>query len=69
MQDNKPKGITGLSFEQLKSLNPEEQKEIFNRPKVLRGKAKVVNFASVYGAGAPKIATTARIPISEAKLS
>jgi hypothetical protein len=32
-----------------------------------RGKAKTVNFASVYGAGAPKIALTAKISLKEAR--
>ena len=36
--------------------------------KSVRGKAKVVNFASVYGAGAPKIALTAGMSLKEAKL-
>lgn len=36
--------------------------------KAVRLKAKKVNFAGVYGAGPPKIALTAGIPLSEAKL-
>lgn len=36
--------------------------------KVVRSKAKKVNFAGVYGAGPPKIALTAGIPLSEAKI-
>lgn len=36
--------------------------------KAVRHKAKTVNFASVYGAGAPKIAITADISLKEAKL-
>jgi hypothetical protein len=36
--------------------------------KSIRGKAKTVNFASVYGAGPPKIALTAGMSLKEAKL-
>lgn len=35
--------------------------------KAVRGKAKKVNFSGIYGAGPPKIAITAGIPLSEAK--
>lgn len=33
-----------------------------------RGKAKVVNFSGIYGAGPPKIAVAAGIPLNEAKI-
>jgi DNA polymerase I-like protein with 3'-5' exonuclease and polymerase domains len=39
----------------------------YNRIKVKRHTSKTVNFASVYGAGPPKIALTANIPLKEAK--
>lgn len=40
----------------------------YNDIKKRRGKSKTVNFASVYGAGAPKIALTAGMSLKEAKL-
>lgn len=40
----------------------------YERIKGIRAKSKKANFASVYGAGPPKIALTANISLSEAKL-
>ena len=49
----------------------EEQAEQHKRKEVdysqIRNKAKVVNFASVYGAGPPKIALTAGMPLEQAQ--
>jgi hypothetical protein len=45
----------------------EEETTRFKKVKKIRGTSKQVNFACVYGAGAPKIAETARIPLQEAK--
>lgn len=62
-QDNKQKGITGLTFEELKALPPEEQKTVFKQLGVARKLGKAVNFASVYGASPKKIHLTSRMPL------
>ena len=54
-----------MTFEEMKNLPIEDQKELFNRLKKKRGVAKTVNFAAVYGAGGPKISTTAKVSLSE----
>lgn len=54
-----------MTFQQMKELSEEEQKQIFNRLKKIRGVAKTANFACVYGAGGPKIADTAKISLEE----
>ena len=54
-----------MTFEEMKNLPIEEQKEVFNQLKKKRGVAKTVNFAAVYGAGGAKIATTAKVNLSE----
>lgn len=51
----------------MKALPPEEQSSLFKRLKTVRGVAKNGNYASVYGAGAPKIAKTAGISLDEAQ--
>ena len=50
-----------------KDLTPEEALEYANLKKI-RGKAKVVNFSGIYGAGPPKIALTTGMSLQEATL-
>ena len=50
-----------------KDLTPEEALEFANLKKI-RGKAKVVNFSGIYGAGPPKIALTTGMSLQEATL-
>ena len=50
-----------------KDLTPEEALEFANLKKI-RGKAKVVNFSGIYGAGPPKIALTTGMSLEEATL-
>ena len=54
--------ITKLSLEQLKALPKEEQEALYNKISALRKTYKAVNYASVYGAGGPKVAITAGVP-------
>lgn len=53
-----------------KSFNPTTASETahkeYKRLKTIRGIAKNTNYAAVYGAGAPKVAKTAGIPVSKA---
>ncbi|MGL6063774.1 MAG: hypothetical protein ACRC0V_01600, partial [Fusobacteriaceae bacterium] len=46
----------------------DEEKKKYAIVKIARGKGKTVNFASTYGAGAAKIAKTAKISLEEGKL-
>jgi hypothetical protein len=62
-------------FKFVESLSDQEKKDIeegkakiYKIVKKKRGTAKQVNFACVYGAGAPKIAETAKISLVEAEL-
>ena len=54
-----------MTYEEMKNLPIEEQKQLFNRLKKVRGVAKTANFACVYGAGGSKIAKTAKISEKE----
>lgn len=45
----------------------ESDNELFNNITFIRGKAKVVNFAGVYGAGPPKIAQSTGMPLEQAQ--
>lgn len=47
-----------------KNLTPEESSK-FSQIKKVRGISKTANFAATYGAGGPKIAETAKIPVDE----
>lgn len=57
-----------MTLQEMKLLPKEEQKILYNKLKNIRGKAKTVNFASVYGAGINKIAKTTGMSIQEATL-
>lgn len=46
----------------------DEENEFYGNIKGLRLKAKKTNFAAIYGAGAPKIAVTANIPLKEGEI-
>ena len=52
-------------LESKKDLTPEEALEFANLKKI-GGKAKVVNFSGIYGAGPPKIALTTGMSLEEA---
>lgn len=56
-----------LSFEEMKTLPPEKQKEIIARVSAARKKGKTTNYASVYNAGAAKIAQAAGVSLAEGK--
>ena len=53
--------------EDLKEKLSPEEKEIYSYLSKVRGNAKTVNFAAVYGAGAPKIAKTLKCDIAFAQ--
>ena len=54
-----------LTLEQMKALPEEQQKEIIARVSAARKKGKTTNYASVYNAGAAKIAQAAGVPLKE----
>lgn len=54
-----------LSFEEMKALPPEKQKEIIARVSAARKKGKSTNYASVYNAGAATIARAAGVSQKE----
>lgn len=58
---------TDYTLEQMLKLSDVDQAAVIKILKPIRLKNKKVNFSAVYGAGAPKIALTASIPLSEAK--
>lgn len=58
----------GLSFEEMKALPPGKQKEIIARVSAARKKGKTTNYASVYNAGAAKIAQAAGVTLQEGKI-
>ncbi len=67
-QEKQQRISIGMTCEEMKNLPPEQQKEIFNSLKKIRGKAKVVNFSGIYGAGPAKIALTTGMTIEEATM-
>lgn len=56
-----------LTLEEMKALPPEQQKEIIARVSAARKKGKTTNYASVYNAGAVKIAQAAGVSLAEGK--
>ena len=56
-----------MTLEQMKALPKEEQKKIIARVSAARKKGKTTNYASVYNAGALKIAQAAGVPLEEGK--
>lgn len=56
-----------LTFEQMKALPPEEQKEIISRIATARKAGKATNYASVYNAGPATIARAAGVSLQEAE--
>lgn len=54
-----------LTFEEMKTLPAEKQKEIIAKISAARKKGKTTNYASVYNAGAAKIAQAADVPLKE----
>ena len=57
-----------MTLEEMKALPEDKQKALYNKIKEIRNLGKVVNFSSVYGAGPPKIALTASLPLKQAEL-
>lgn len=56
-----------LTLDQMKSLPFEEQQKIYKRIKAIRKPYKVVNYSSLYGVGAPKLARETGMTPSDAK--
>lgn len=52
------KGVTGLTYDQLVSLEPDQMKSIIEKITKVRWGAKRVNFGAVYGAGILKLMLT-----------
>lgn len=57
-----------MTLQQMQSLPEEEQKQLFKKLKSIRGKAKVVGFSALYGAGPPKISLTTGMSLEEASI-
>lgn len=58
------KKVEAMSDDEKKTLS-EDENASYKAIKKKRGTAKSANFAATYGAGGPKIAETAKIPVSE----
>ena len=58
------KKVEAMSDDEKETLT-EEEKIKYKKIKKVRGTAKSANFAATYGAGGPKIAETAKIPLEE----
>jgi hypothetical protein len=56
-----------MTLEEMKALPFEEQKKIYNRIKAVRKPYKVVNYSSLYGVGAAKLARETGMKQKEAK--
>lgn len=55
-----------MTLDEMKSLPPEEQEALYKRLKNIRGDMKVLNFASLYGIGPPKLANQLKCSVTEA---
>ena len=66
-QEKTGKGITGISFEELKALSIEEQKRVYNLLKIERKNSKIVNFSATYKIGAEALARNSGFTMKEAK--
>jgi len=56
-----------MTFEEMKELSPDEQKEVISRIKKRRNLGKTCNFASVYGVSVKTLARNTGISLNEAK--
>ena len=56
-----------MTFEEMKNLSDKEQKDLFNKLKEKRHKAKTTNFSSFYGVGAEKLDRELGIKVMDAK--
>lgn len=56
-----------MTLEEMKNLPEHKQKELYNKIKQARKKAKVVTYSAVYGVGAAKLARELNIKEKEAK--
>lgn len=66
-QDKQQRETADLTFEEMKALPRAEQEALFKRLNGVRSKAKTVNFAGIYGAGAPKIAQSTGMSLIDAQ--
>lgn len=56
-----------MTLQQMKELSPDKQKELFSKISAARKLGKTTNYASVYNAGAAKIAQAAGVSLSQGK--
>ena len=56
-----------MTFEEMKLLSKEEQKNLFGKLKAIRNKAKVTNFSATYKVGYEALARNANISTKESK--
>ena len=56
-----------MTFEEMKALPPDKQKEIFDKLTAARSKAKTVTYSAVYGVGAAKLAREMGVSQKEAQ--
>jgi DNA polymerase I-like protein with 3'-5' exonuclease and polymerase domains len=59
--------VASLTLEELKALPEDQQKELYNKLKAVRKKAKVVSYSAMYGIGAAKLARTLNTSKKEAQ--
>lgn len=57
----------GMTLQQMKELSPDKQKELVAKIGAARKLGKTTNYASVYNAGAAKIAQAAGVSLSQGK--
>jgi DNA polymerase I-like protein with 3'-5' exonuclease and polymerase domains len=57
-----------MTFEEMKDLPQSKQKEIYEKIYGIRKQFKVVNYSSVYGVGAPKLARELKVKKARAKM-
>jgi DNA polymerase I-like protein with 3'-5' exonuclease and polymerase domains len=56
-----------VTFEEMKKLPPDKQKEIYLKVKSIRTPYKATNYSAVYGVGPPKLARELTISLAKAK--
>ena len=55
-----------MTFEEMKSLKPDKQKELFKSLGKIRDQAKTTNYSALYGVGAKKLARELGISVGDA---
>lgn len=56
-----------MNLQEMQNLSKEEQKELYNKLKGIRTKAKIVNFSALYGVSKDTLSRNSGLPIGQAK--